>query len=157
MKHIVWLNFAWQWRYLTDKNGFPFYWGHTVFAQRLYLNDFVVVVRMDTELRCQQKKNHVEVRPQKNLNDPPPPQQKKNWTTIPKISSNSDLWKRILHVEIKMTFYRNWCTKGLWTSENRRIEWRWTIKVRWNPIWIMASVFIAPPFVSIRVMLFVQA
>ena len=28
MKHIVWLNLAWQWRYLTDKTGFLFIGTH---------------------------------------------------------------------------------------------------------------------------------
>ena len=32
MKHIVWLNFAWQWRYLTDKKGFLFIGTHCIVA-----------------------------------------------------------------------------------------------------------------------------
>ena len=30
MKHIVWLNLAWQWRYLTDKSGFLFIGTHCI-------------------------------------------------------------------------------------------------------------------------------
>ena len=31
IKHIVWLNLAWQWRYLTDKTGFLFIGTHCIY------------------------------------------------------------------------------------------------------------------------------
>ena len=32
MKHIVWLDLAWQWRYLTDKTGFLFIGMHCIWG-----------------------------------------------------------------------------------------------------------------------------
>ena len=53
MKHIVWLNLAWQWRYLTHKSGLPFYWD--ALYSRPIANLSVVLV---TLIGCQNERKH---------------------------------------------------------------------------------------------------
>ena len=47
MKHIVWLNLVWQWRYLTDiKSGFLFIGTHCILFSVLTLRFYFLLLRL---------------------------------------------------------------------------------------------------------------